>query len=85
MIYELIGQHIIAERFQRLISSQRFGSAYLFAGPEGAGKISMALNLASLLLCEDPKDSSSCGVCPSCIKMKHLNHPNLLCKKSAKP
>ena len=77
MIYELIGQQTIAKRFQGLIASQRFGSAYLFAGPEGAGKVSMALNLSSLLLCEDPKDGHACGVCASCIKMKHLNHPNL--------
>ncbi|MEA2078012.1 MAG: DNA polymerase III subunit [Candidatus Marinimicrobia bacterium] len=77
MIYELIGQQTIAGRFQRLIGSQRIGSAYLFAGPEGAGKASMALNLASLLLCQDPKNKQACGECASCAKMKHLNHPNL--------
>ena len=77
MIYELIGQQTIAERFRGLIDSQRIGSAYLFAGPEGAGKVSMALNLVSLLLCQDPKDGNACGVCASCTKMKHLNHPNL--------
>lgn len=77
MIYELIGQTTIAERFRGLITSRRFGSAYLFAGPEGSGKVSMALNLAALLLCQDPQDGNACGLCASCIKMKHLNHPNL--------
>lgn len=77
MIYELIGQKTIAARFQKLIHSQRFGSAYLFAGPEGAGKTSMALNLAALLLCKDPQDGNACGNCNSCTKMKSLNHPNL--------
>ncbi|MCD6337242.1 MAG: hypothetical protein J7M01_03295 [Candidatus Marinimicrobia bacterium] len=77
MIYELIGQQAIVKRFQGLIGSRRFGSAYLFAGPEGAGKVSMALNLSSLLLCEAPQEGNACGVCASCIKMRHLNHPNL--------
>jgi len=77
MIYELIGQDTIAERFQQLIGTQRIGSAYLFSGPEGAGKTAMSLNLAARLLCETPKDGIACGECPSCQKMKHLNHPNL--------
>jgi DNA polymerase-3 subunit delta' len=77
MIYELIGQASIAERFQKLIGTQRIGSAYLFSGPEGAGKIAMSLNLAARLLCEAPKDGIACGDCSSCQKMKHLNHPNL--------
>ena len=77
MIYELIGQEAIAERFQQLIGSQRVGSAYLFSGPEGAGKIAMALNLAARLLCQDPQNGIACGECASCKKMKHLNHPNL--------
>ena len=77
MIYELIGQTTIAERFRKLIGTQRIGSAYLFAGPEGAGKASMALNLAARLLCQNPQDGIACGECPSCQKMKHLNHPNL--------
>lgn len=77
MIYELIGQQTIAERFRHLIGSQRIGSAYLFAGPDGAGKISMALNLAARLLCLDSRDGYACGECASCLKMKHLNHPNL--------
>ena len=77
MIYELIGQDTIAERFQKLIGTQRIGSAYLFSGPEGSGKIAMSLNLAARLLCESPRDGIACGDCPSCQKMKHLNHPNL--------
>ena len=77
MIYELIGQQTIAERFQKLIGTQRIGSAYLFAGPEGAGKVSMALNLTARLFCQDSKNGIACGVCASCTKMKHLNHPNL--------
>lgn len=77
MIYELIGQQSITERFQKLIGTQRIGSAYLFSGPEGSGKVAMSLNLAARLLCEDPRNGIACGECASCLKMKHLNHPNL--------
>ncbi|MBN2781534.1 MAG: DNA polymerase III subunit [Candidatus Marinimicrobia bacterium] len=76
MIFELIGQEAIADRFRRLIHNRRIGSGYLFAGPEGSGKTSMALNVAAMLLCRDPQNGEPCGTCPSCTKMRHLNHPN---------
>ncbi len=77
MIYELIAQDTIAKRFQGLINSGRIGSAYLFSGPEGAGKAAMALNLSANLLCQTPKDGLACGECASCKKMKSMNHPDM--------
>jgi DNA polymerase-3 subunit delta' len=76
MIFELIGQEQITERFRRLNNSRRIGSAYLFTGPEGSGKTAVAMNIAAMFLCDDPVDGNACGHCPSCAKIRHLNHPN---------
>ncbi|MDZ7822463.1 MAG: AAA family ATPase [Candidatus Marinimicrobia bacterium] len=76
MIFELIGQEQIAERFRALNGKKRIGSAYLFTGPEGSGKTAMAMNVAAMFLCGDPRDGAACGQCPACAKLRHLNHPN---------
>lgn len=77
MIYELIGQEVIAKRFSGLISSGRIGSAYLFSGADGSGKTAMALNLAAALLCEDPQEGQACGKCAACQKMTTMNHSDM--------
>ena len=77
MIFELIAQETITQRFQGLIKSGRIGSAYLFSGPEGAGKASVALNLSANLLCENPQNGIACGECASCQKVKSMNHPDM--------
>lgn len=76
MIFELINQEPLYRAFRHLIRSGRIGSAYLLCGPDGAGKTALALNFASMLLCRDPRDGEACGVCPSCAKIRHLNHAN---------
>ena len=76
MIFKLIGQEQIAEQLRTLVKNERIGSAYLFTGPEGSGKTSMALNLAAMLLCTETKNGCACGTCSSCTRMTHMNHPN---------
>ncbi len=74
---EIIGQNDIK---QRLIATANEGfvpHAQLFGGPEGAGKLPLALAYAQYLNCEDRQPDDSCGKCPSCIKYGHLVHPDL--------
>ncbi len=72
----VIGQRHAKALLAKAIEQQRLAHAYLFWGPEGVGKSVMAIAFARLLLCE-AKGTSACGVCPSCKKMNHLQHPNL--------
>lgn len=37
----------------------------------------MALAFAQYLVCEDPGDTDSCGICPACIKSSRLQHPDI--------
>lgn len=74
---DIVGQDGIKER---LLKSAREGfipHAQLFCGPEGIGKLPLALAYAQYLNCENPSDTDSCGVCPSCKKYANLAHPDL--------
>lgn len=76
-LFELIGQEKIYSKLTTFIKRGMVSTGYLFAGPQGSGKISMALNLAAALNCEDQQEYTACGVCDSCKKIKKINHPNL--------
>jgi DNA polymerase III subunit delta' len=58
------------------MEKNRVAHAYLFYGTEGIGKRTVASVFAMALNCtgEDPP----CGMCPSCLKAKHNNHPNII-------
>jgi len=74
---DIIGQQEIK---QQLIQSVRDGyipHARLLSGPEGIGKVALALAYARYLSCSQRKEDDACGVCPSCVKYNKLSHPDL--------
>jgi DNA polymerase III subunit delta' len=78
LLFPLIGQQRIMGRLHRIVKKGLIGTAYLFSGPRGAGKMAAALNFAAALMCQQPVEGSACGICSSCRKMRVLEHPNLL-------
>ena len=74
---EIIGQHDIKKRLIRTVTEQRIPHAQLFRGPEGVGKLGLAIAYAQYICCENRKEKDACGVCPSCVKYKKLAHPDL--------
>jgi DNA polymerase-3 subunit delta' len=74
---EIIGQQELKARFIRSVTEQRIPHAQLLRGPEGVGKLALAIAYAQYICCENRKTTDSCGVCPSCIKYKKLAHPDL--------
>ena len=75
---DVIGQQEVKQQLQRLLAENRLPHALLFSGPEGSGKLAMALALAQRLLCTSPTpEGEPCGQCKGCRMAASLAHPDL--------
>ncbi len=63
------------ENLQKDFRSGQFVHAYLFFGPSGVGKRSLASLCARMLYCE--AKAKPCGVCTPCQRFLHGNHPDV--------
>lgn len=74
---EVFGHNKIKDVLINGAKSNRVGHAYIFEGPKGVGKLTMAKAFAMRLLCETPNADDSCGNCKSCSQCQSQNHPDL--------
>ncbi len=63
---KVVGQEPIARTLQNALKTGRLAHAYLFTGPRGVGKTSMARILAKALLCERGPTPEPCLECSRC-------------------
>lgn len=64
---QVVGQEHIKAVLKNAILEEKISHAYLFAGPRGTGKTSIARVLAKSINCTDRKDHNPCGKCSLCI------------------
>ena len=67
---EVVGQEHVSTTLKNAIRENRLGHAYLFAGPRGVGKTSMARLLAKALNCEKGPTETPCNKCELCIRIQ---------------
>lgn len=76
---KVIGHDAVFAAFDGAWQKGRVGHAYLFVGPSGVGKHSLATQLARDLLCQTPRQSlGGCGTCQDCVLCASGAHPDLL-------
>ena len=74
---DVIGLDTVKQRLVKTVRDSRVSHAQLFIGPQGTGKLPMALAYAQYINCTNIQNNDSCGECPSCIKYEKLIHPDL--------
>jgi DNA polymerase-3 subunit delta' len=74
---DVVGQDVLKKRLIQSVQDERISHAQLFSGPEGTGKLAMAIAYAQYISCKNRTETDSCGVCPSCRKYSKLAHPDL--------
>jgi DNA polymerase-3 subunit delta' len=74
--WNIVGHRWAVDHLQGSITRNRVAHAYLFAGPAGIGKGTLALRFAQALICERG-DGTPCLVCRTCKRVEHGNHPDV--------
>lgn len=67
---DVVGQEVIVRTLKAQIASGHIAHAYLFTGPRGTGKTSLAKIFARAINCPQPEDGDACGKCELCAALR---------------
>ena len=65
---DVVGQDFVVKTLKNSIINNKISHAYVFFGPRGIGKTTIAKILSRSVNCENPQDGNACGKCNSCLK-----------------
>jgi DNA polymerase III subunit delta' len=78
MSWNLLGHEWAADLLREHISREKMRHAYLFAGPRGVGRRTLALRMAQALNCtQPPAPGEACEACRNCVRIEQMQHPDL--------
>ena len=75
---DVVGQDVVVKTLKNAIKNNNITHAYLFTGPRGTGKTSVAKILASTINCEDLKEGILCGKCVICTQIKNKQFVDII-------
>lgn len=75
---DVAGQKHVTQTLKNAIKEDKISHAYLFCGPRGTGKTSIAKILAKAINCEHPELGVPCNVCDNCKAITQGEHPDIL-------
>ncbi|HEY7781781.1 MAG TPA: DNA polymerase III subunit gamma/tau [Ktedonobacterales bacterium] len=75
---DLIGQEATVRTLRHAVRDGRVAHAYLFRGPRGTGKTSVARLLAKAVNCANPHDGEPCDECVSCREIAEGRSPDVI-------
>lgn len=74
---EVAGQQHIVKTLQNAVKQNKIAHAYLFCGPRGTGKTSIAKIFAKAINCEN-LDNKPCLECSNCLAVQDGSHPDII-------
>lgn len=75
---EFYGQKFIVDIVKNSIIKDKLSHAYLFSGPRGTGKTSMAKLIAKIVNCSNLKGVNACDECSSCVSINNKSNPDVI-------
>ena len=74
----VVRQEHIVRTLKNQIAANKIGHAYLFCGPRGTGKTSLARIFARAINCEHPLNGSPCGECETCKQLANGSNLDIM-------
>lgn len=75
---DVIGQDVVIQILKNALLSNKVCHAYMFSGPRGIGKTSIAKLLAKAVNCTNLEDGDACGKCENCVSINEGSCPDII-------